>query len=85
MSEQQCPGCGSLEHSDCCGAGIEAGEICLFPNMPWIHEKQGSLLETELIEKHYTKPGGLSKEEWDKKLELRIAIGKHDLRRRNFD
>mgnify|MGYP001617759189 CR=1 FL=1 len=86
MSEQDsynygCQACGSPNHSDCCGADIEEGEVCLFPNMPWIHEFIGSKMERELIDNK----GKIPQEEWQKNFELRIAISKHDLRRRGFD
>ncbi len=83
MAEQEieCENCGSTGHSKCCGAGIEAGEVCLFSNMPWIHENLGSQLERELAETKEKIP----EEEWKKKLDLRIAVGKHDLRRRGYD
>ena len=81
MSEDGCQACGSPNHSDCCGADIEEGEVCLFPNMPWIHESIGSMMERELIDSKRKIP----REEWQKNFELRMAIGKHDLRRRGFD
>ena len=76
-----CPGCGSSNHRDCCGAGILEGEICLFPNMSWIHENIGSNLEYELA--HHRKD--MTLKEYSEKLELRLMVGRHDLRRRGFD
>jgi hypothetical protein len=49
--------------------------------MPWIHENLGSQLDRELIEQR----GKISEAEWKKKMETRIAVGRHDLRRRGYD
>jgi len=76
-----CPACESEEHNNCCGAGIEEGEICLFPNLPWIHDIIGSQLEHECLQQK----GKIPEADWKKKWETRIAVGKHDLRRRGFD
>lgn len=82
-----------------CEAGVEDGEICLFPNIDYLHESVGSTMERQLTQYkdgHCRFCGGLitikerfcsdkCKKEYDDLFELRLKVGKHDLRRRGFD
>jgi hypothetical protein len=95
MSEQE-------DYDNCCEAGVEEGEICLYPNMPWLHETIGSQMERQLTQykdgqcRWCGKPclvkdiarrfcNDKCSDEWVKLRDLRLQVGKHDLRRRGFD
>jgi len=81
-----------------CGASIKKGEVCLFPNHDYLHESIGSLMERRLIQynkeqcrwcgkkKDYEKFCSYKcQQEYNSLFELRLKVGKHDLRRRGFD
>ncbi len=76
-----CPSCGSTPHRTCCGAGVLEGETCWRPDAPEIHEFIGSMLENLLVKTRGKIPAKL----WTDVYEFRMAVGKHDLRRRGYD